>query len=68
MTVINRQKIIEAAVKIPRLFLRIEIGDRYLEVGPIEEPQPRDDPPVNVDYPMQVYAEHVGFIHREDER
>lgn len=56
------------AVKIPRLFLRIEIGDRYMEVGTIEEPQPRDDPPVNVGYPMQVYAEHVGFIHREDER
>lgn len=55
-------------VKLPRLFLRIEIGDRYLEVGPIADPPPRDDPPVNVGYPMQVYAERVGFIHREDER
>ena len=56
-------------VKLPRLFVRIEIGDRYFEVGPIaEETPPRDDPPVSVGYPMQVYAEHVGFIHREDER
>ena len=64
-------------VKLPRLFVRIEIGDRYLEVGPIADPlevgpiadpPPRDDPPVNVGYPMQVYAERVGFIHREDER
>ena len=34
----------------------------------IADPPPRDDPPVNVGYPMQVYAERVGFIHREDER
>ena len=52
----------------PAVFVRVEVGRRYWETGHIRDETTRDDPPVHIATPMQVYAPRVGFINPEDER
>lgn len=53
----------------PAVFIRVEVGRRYWETGHVRDEPARDDPPVHIATPMQVYAPpRVGFIQPEDER
>lgn len=55
--------------RFPTVFVRVEVGRRYWETGHIHDDPQRDEPPVHMATPMQVYAPpRVGFIQPEDER
>lgn len=55
--------------RMPAVFIRVEVGRRYWETGHVRDEPARDDPPVHIATPMQVYAPpRVGFIQPEDER
>ena len=54
--------------RLPTVFVRVEVGRRYWETGHIHDDPQRDEPPVHMATPMQVYAPRVGFMNPEDER
>lgn len=43
------------------MFIRIEIGGHYFELGRITDPELEPGPPDNAPQPMQVYVEPIGF-------